>query len=146
MTRSAPVGVTPQHLVSSFRKHIGVAPVRYLWQVRASRGHFLLLQTGLPISDIAYQCGYKNPFHFSRPISDQFGMSPRQVRENKGYRMANDVAEGAGDTAYRMALPDTTVLQPETSPTTTVEIRPAQRLPDNAREPTANLPDSNARS
>jgi AraC family L-rhamnose operon regulatory protein RhaS len=118
---AALVGVTPQHLVSSFRKHIGVTPVRYLWQVRASRGHFLLLQTALPISDIAYQCGYKNPFHFSRQISEQFGMSPRQVRENKGYRMASDVAEGAGGTAYGMALPDTTVLLPEALPTMTVE-------------------------
>ncbi len=113
---AALVGVTPQHLVSSFRKHFGITPVRYLWQVRAARGHFLLLQTALPIADIAYQCGYKNPFHFSRQISEQFGMSPRQVRENKGYRIASDVAEGASDTAYGMALSDTTVLQPKESP------------------------------
>jgi len=113
---AALVGVTPQHLVSSFRKHIGVTPVRYLWQVRAARGHFLLLQTALPISDIAYQCGYKNPFHFSRQISEQFGLSPRQVRDNKGYRVASDVAEGAGDTAYGMELSDMTVLQPEAAP------------------------------
>ncbi|MBT1157252.1 helix-turn-helix transcriptional regulator [Aminobacter anthyllidis] len=124
---AALVGVTPQHLVSSFRKHISTTPMRYLWQVRASRGHSLLLQTALPISDIAYQCGYKNPFHFSRQISEQFGMSPRQVRENKGYRVASDVAEGAGDTAYGMALPDTTVLQPETSPAMMVE----EEIPPN---------------
>ncbi|QOF72238.1 helix-turn-helix transcriptional regulator [Aminobacter sp. SR38] len=129
---AALVGVTPQHLVSSFRKHIGVTPVRYLWQVRASRGHFLLLQTGLPISDIAYQCGYKNPFHFSRQISEQFGLSPRQVRENKGYRMASDVAEGAGDTAYGMALSDKTVLQPEASATMTAIEDPTD--PTGARE------------
>ena len=103
---AALVRVTPQHLVSSFRKHIGTTPIRYLWQVRANRGHFLLLKTGLAISDIAYQCGYKNPFHFSRQISEQFGMSPRDVRANKGYRLASDVAEGAADTAYGMALPD----------------------------------------
>ncbi|WP_136617943.1 MULTISPECIES: helix-turn-helix transcriptional regulator [Mesorhizobium] len=104
---AALVGVTPQHLVSSFRKHIGVTPVRYLWQVRANHGHSLLLQTGLAISEIAYQCGYKNPFHFSRQISEQFGMSPREVRANKGYRLASDIAEGAADTAYGMALPET---------------------------------------
>lgn len=103
---AALVGVTPQHLVSSFRKHIGITPVRYLWQVRANRGHFLLLQTGLAISDIAYQCGYKNPFHFSRQISERFGMSPRDLRANKGYRLASDISEGAADTAYGMALPD----------------------------------------
>lgn len=102
---AALVRVTPQHLVSSFRKHVGTTPIRYLWRVRANRGHSLLLQTGLAISDIAYQCGYKNPFHFSRQISEQFGMSPREVRANKGYRLASDVAEGAADTAY--ALPDT---------------------------------------
>jgi AraC family L-rhamnose operon regulatory protein RhaS len=99
------VGVTPQHLVSSFRKHIGITPVRYLWKVRAHRGHFLLLQTGLAISDIAYQCGYKNPFHFSRQISEQFGMSPREVRANKGYRVPSDISEGALDTAYGIAPP-----------------------------------------
>ncbi|MFU0507474.1 helix-turn-helix domain-containing protein [Pseudaminobacter sp. NGMCC 1.201702] len=103
---AALVGVTPQHLVSSFRKHIGVTPIRYLWQVRCARGHFLLLQTALPISDIAYKCGYKNPFHFSRQISEQFGMSPSEVRANKGYHIASDIAEGAGDTAYGMALPE----------------------------------------
>ncbi|WP_406873620.1 AraC family transcriptional regulator [Aminobacter sp. P9b] len=101
---AALVGVTPQHLVSSFRKHVGITPVRYLWQVRANRGHFLLLQTGLAVSDIAYQCGYKNPFHFSRQISELFGLSPREVRANKGYRLSSDIAEGAPDTAFGMAL------------------------------------------
>lgn len=110
---AALVGVTPQHLVSSFRKHVGITPVRYLWQVRAARGHFLLLQTGLPISDIAYQCGYKNPFHFSRHISEQFGMSPREVRANKGYRISSDIAEAAAETAYGMALPNGATLSNE---------------------------------
>lgn len=100
------VGVTPQHLVSAFRRHLGITPVRYLWQRRAARGHTLLLQTGLTLSEIAYQCGYKNPFHFSRQITQQFGMSPREVRANKGYRVPSDVAEGAADTAYGLALPD----------------------------------------
>ncbi|MBL8583932.1 MAG: helix-turn-helix transcriptional regulator [Rhizobiaceae bacterium] len=100
------VGVTPQHLVSAFRRHLGITPVRYLWQRRAARGHTLLLQTGLTLSEIAYQCGYKNPFHFSRQIAQQFGMSPREVRANKGYRVPSDVAEGAADTAYGMTASD----------------------------------------
>ncbi|WP_201007342.1 MULTISPECIES: AraC family transcriptional regulator [Pseudomonas] len=94
------VGVTPAHLVSSFRKHIGITPVRYLWQVRATRGYFLLLQTGLAISDIANQCGYKNQFHFSRHISEKYGMSPREVRVKKGYHVPSDISENAGNIAY----------------------------------------------
>lgn len=89
------VAVTPQHLISSFRKHIGVTPVRYLWQIRANRGKQRLLHTGLTISEIAYQCGYKNPFHFSRQIKLHFGMSPTELRANMDYRKPSRVAENA---------------------------------------------------
>jgi AraC-like DNA-binding protein len=98
------VALTPPYLISAFRKHIGTTPARYLWQMRANRGHFLLLQTGLTISEIAYQCGYKSPFHFSRQISEQFGMSPREVRLNKGYRLPSAIAEGAANSSYELKI------------------------------------------
>lgn len=92
--------LSPQHLISSFRKHIGLTPMRYLWQARANRGRALLLQSGLSVSEIAYQCGYKNPFHFSRHIRQNFGMAPTDVRANKGYRLPSDVLENPRDTAF----------------------------------------------
>ncbi|WP_406873628.1 AraC family transcriptional regulator [Aminobacter sp. P9b] len=92
--------LTPQHLISSFRKHLGLTPMRYLWQMRANRGRALLLQSGLSISEIAYQCGYKNPFHFSRHIRQSFAMTPTEVRANKGYRPPSDVLESPRDTAF----------------------------------------------
>jgi AraC-like DNA-binding protein len=92
--------LTPQHLISSFRKHLGLTPMRYLWQIRANRGRALLLQSGLSISEIAYQCGYKNPFHFSRHIRQSFSMTPTEVRANKGYRSPSDVLESPRDTAF----------------------------------------------
>lgn len=87
--------VTPQHLIALFKKHVGVTPSRYLWQKRAERSHFLLLHTGLAIAEIAYQCGYKNPFHFSRQIKQQFGLSPKEIRANRGYRVPAELAENA---------------------------------------------------
>lgn len=83
------VALTPQHLISSFRKHIGITPVRYLWQLRASRGRQLLLHGDLPIMEIAERCGYKNPYHFSRQIRQHFGMSPTQLRAQEGYGPSN---------------------------------------------------------
>ncbi|WP_395450702.1 helix-turn-helix domain-containing protein [Aminobacter sp. UC22_36] len=94
------VARTPQHLISSFRKHIGMTPARYLWQVRAKRGHHLLLHSGLTVAEIAYQCGYKNPYHFSRQIKQHFGMSPTEVRTNMGYHKPSEVAEDTIDIAY----------------------------------------------
>ncbi|QPC94526.1 helix-turn-helix domain-containing protein [Mesorhizobium sp. INR15] len=92
--------LTPQHFISSFSKHLGLTPMRYLWQIRANRGRALLMQSGLSVSEIAYQCGYKNPFHFSRHIRQNFGMTPTEVRANKGYRAPSDVLENPRDTAF----------------------------------------------
>lgn len=85
--------VTPQHLIALFKKHVGVTPGRYLWRKRTERSQFLLLHTELTIAEIAYQCGYKNPFHFSRQIKQRFGMTPKQIRSNRGYRTPAEIAE-----------------------------------------------------
>lgn len=69
------------HLVRLFRQHLGVTPVRYLWEVRAERGADLLRDTGLSVSEIAYRVGFATPYHFSRVIKRRFGASPRQLRE-----------------------------------------------------------------
>ncbi|MDH6231571.1 AraC-like DNA-binding protein [Mesorhizobium soli] len=95
------IAMTPQHLIVLFRRYVGETPIRYLWQKRAEHGHFLLLHTGLTISDIAYRCGYKNPFHFSRQIKLHFGKSPREVRLNRGFRVPADEVENAVDTVYQ---------------------------------------------
>lgn len=94
------VGVSPQHLVTSFRRHIGMTPVRYLWKLRSEEGRRLLLNTDMLISEIAWLCGYKNPFHFSRHISDSFGASPRDLRLREGYPHASNQIEGMVNTGY----------------------------------------------
>jgi len=75
-------GVTPNHLIKLFRQHAGVSPMEYLWQVRLDRGMGLLRQTGLSISEIAYQTGFKSPFHFTRRFCERYGKSPRAFRRD----------------------------------------------------------------
>jgi transcriptional regulator GlxA family with amidase domain len=84
------LALTPQHLVSSFRKHIGITPVRYLWQIRATHGRQLLLHSDLPVMEIAERCGYKNPYHFSRQIKLHFGRSPTELRAQEAYGISHD--------------------------------------------------------
>ena len=76
-------GVAPKHLGKLFRQHLGVTPVRHLWQVRTARGAQLLTETGLTLGEIAGRVGFQNPFHFSRLIRQEFGVSPRQLRAER---------------------------------------------------------------
>jgi AraC family L-rhamnose operon regulatory protein RhaS len=76
-------GVSPQYLDRLFKASQGVSPVQYLWSLRAEKGAFLLRQSGLTVGEIAYQCGYKNPFHFSRQIKAKYGCSPSELRKLK---------------------------------------------------------------
>lgn len=68
-------------LIQHFTRELGLSPSRYLWRLRTERGISMLAKTGLTISEIAYQCGFKNPFHFSRMVRQQQGISPREVRK-----------------------------------------------------------------
>ncbi|RVA38925.1 AraC family transcriptional regulator, partial [Mesorhizobium sp. M7A.F.Ca.US.001.01.1.1] len=77
------VRVSPQYLVSAFKKHLGMTPAKYLWRCRLDYGTHLLQRTGLSISEIAYQVGYKNPYHFSRQVKLAFDCSPTELREQK---------------------------------------------------------------
>lgn len=74
-------GVSRNALIQHFAHELGLSPSRYLWRLRTERGISMLAKTGLTISEIAYQCGFKNPFHFSRLVKQQQGFSPREVRK-----------------------------------------------------------------
>jgi AraC-like DNA-binding protein len=73
-------GVSPAQLVKLFRRHLGATPIRYVWETRTRRGAQLLRETGLTVSEIAFQCGFQTPFHFSRWVRELFGESPRALR------------------------------------------------------------------
>ena len=97
---AAAAGLTPSYLVGLFRQHLGTTPVRYLWSVRAREARRLLLISDLTSAEIAYRCGYKSPFHFSRHLKSSFGQTPRAIREAQGYRTPSNLAEDAHDLAY----------------------------------------------
>lgn len=92
--------VSRQHLTTIFSKHFGLTPARYIWHVRASRGAAMLMQSGTPIAKIAFECGYQDPFHFSRQIRREFGKTPREMRAGKGFRPSSIDLEELHNTTY----------------------------------------------
>ena len=74
-------GVSRSALIRYFAEQAGLSPGRYLWRLRTERGVAMLGKTGLTVSEIAYQCGFQTPFHFSRLVKQQQGCSPRELRK-----------------------------------------------------------------
>lgn len=72
--------VSRNTLITKFKEHLGTTPNRYLWQLRTERGIALLTETGLTIAEIAGQCGFKNPYHFSRKVTQYQGQPPKACR------------------------------------------------------------------
>jgi len=74
--RMAPCSELMHRLFAAAR----TSPARYLWLTRVERGVAMLRDTGLTVAEVSARCGCKNPFHFSRLVKRNQGMSPREVR------------------------------------------------------------------
>lgn len=78
--------LSPNYLLETFRRHLGKTPNQYLWHLRISHGVSLLLKTGLPVSEVAYQSGFKCPHHFARSVKRDYGSSPSELRRERWAR------------------------------------------------------------
>jgi transcriptional regulator GlxA family with amidase domain len=72
--------VSPAHFARSFKEAFGVPPHRYLLTRRIERAKALLRETDLPITDVAFQTGWKSLGTFGRIFRDITGASPGEVR------------------------------------------------------------------
>ena len=73
--------VSPGCLSAHFRKSVGLSPMQYVTQSRLTLAKRLLMTTGLPIRDIAAQCGYHDLSNFSRRFHQQFQCTPQRFRQ-----------------------------------------------------------------
>ncbi len=92
--------LTPQHLIASFKRHIGMTPSRYLWRMRANRARQLLIHTQFSQSEIAHRCGYRSLPHYSRSIRSLFGMTPAQLRRDMGFTQPSNSDDSVRDLIF----------------------------------------------
>jgi AraC-like DNA-binding protein len=92
--------MTPNHLVAAFGRKFGATPMRYLWKQRAAHAAHLLVHSGMTGSEIAYACGYKSPYHFSRHIRAVYDKSPTEIRQQKGFRAPSNTLADVHDIAF----------------------------------------------
>lgn len=72
------LGYSYAHLCRIFRRHYGLAPLRYVHAVHMSRAKQLLRNTDWKIAHIAYHLGYNSPLYFTRLFRQMVGQTPTQ--------------------------------------------------------------------
>ncbi len=73
-------GLSPSQLFRRFKAETGNSPMGWLRKERIVLASYVLRTTEKPIAQVASQCGYQDPFHFSRDFKRMQGFSPRAYR------------------------------------------------------------------
>jgi AraC family transcriptional regulator of arabinose operon len=66
-----------------FRQITGVSPMAFLTRLRMERACHLLIETEMPIKEIAIQVGYVDPYWFSNAFRSMYRASPSEYRRSK---------------------------------------------------------------
>ena len=62
-------------------------------ELRLARARLLLLQTELPVLEVALACGFVSASHFSKCYRDVYGCTPRDQRQAMGFELVIALAE-----------------------------------------------------
>ncbi len=74
------VGVSRNHLIHLFHRHLGCTPHAYIRQKRFAIASKLLAREDIPMLSIAEECGMPSLQHFNKFIRAMSGYSPRAFR------------------------------------------------------------------
>jgi AraC family transcriptional regulator, regulatory protein of adaptative response / DNA-3-methyladenine glycosylase II len=76
-------GVSARHLRRVFNDEIGKTPKQLAFENRLNLARKLIVETPLPITDIAFASGFRSVRRFNDAFKDRFTRNPTQVRRNR---------------------------------------------------------------
>jgi len=80
---AAHLKISAYHFARMFRHSTGESPHQYIVRCRVSRAKELLAETRLPITEVAFEAGYKTQSHFTTSFGRLVGVSPAAFRAGK---------------------------------------------------------------
>lgn len=83
-------GIERRPLEMRFKKHLRSTPGRYLQETRLIHAETRLIYSSDRISEIAEQCGFKQTNHFCRVFKQQYGITPREFKAQRGALTKSD--------------------------------------------------------
>lgn len=71
----------PVYIARCMKKQFGCSPMEYLMRYRLDQAKLLLLQTDLPVSQIAQEVGFQQAAYFTACFGRLEGITPREYRQ-----------------------------------------------------------------
>lgn len=81
--------ISVSYLARIFKRTLGYPLSKYIIRRRLGEAQTLLLNSSLPISEVALQVGYPNQSYFTKLFTQAFHVSPLQYRKISGERLIN---------------------------------------------------------
>ena len=75
------IGVSQQHMCRIFKEHMEVHFTEYVTRIRLNMAMELILNTELPMSEIAERCGFRSASYFSTVFGRYERMTPNNYRK-----------------------------------------------------------------
>jgi AraC-like DNA-binding protein len=82
--------LTPAAFCRFFKSSTGKTLVGYLHELRVSMASRLLLETDMPVSEVALESGFANLSNFNRRFREQKGLSPREFRASTRWERSQE--------------------------------------------------------
>jgi transcriptional regulator GlxA family with amidase domain len=77
------VGLSRRQIERLFRQEMGRSPARYYLEIRLDRARHLLIQSSMPVVEVAIACGFVSASHFSKCYREIYSKSPQQERAER---------------------------------------------------------------
>ena len=82
------VGLSRRQIERLFRTEMGRSPARYYLEIRLDRARHLLIQSMMPVVEVAVACGFVSASHFSKCYRELYARSPQQERLDRKQLLA----------------------------------------------------------
>lgn len=106
-------GINKSYLQALFSRYMQTTVTGYINKKRLEQAAFLLVNSSLSITDIAFQCGYNSRQHFAKTFQKFYGTGPKAYRQLHG----KSVTASTGSDYYFRTLQGTWTNRPlESSP------------------------------
>ena len=80
---SAVAGLSPRQFLRAFHASVDDTPLRYVQAVRIEEAKRLLVESLRSMTDIALNCGFSHPQHFTTSFRKHVGMTPSAFRRSR---------------------------------------------------------------
>ncbi len=74
------INFSPSYLHTVYKRIFGISPLSYIINLRIERAKMMLVESKMPINEIADNLGYSNTTHFIRQFTSRIGISPLKYR------------------------------------------------------------------